>query len=74
MGDNMDAKTPVPVTYKNWRGKTRARLITPVSLRFAATKFHPEPQWLLSALDAEDGKTKDFALKDCDFRNHPAHD
>ena len=28
---------------------------------------HPDDQWLLLAVDEEDGQTKEFALQDCDF-------
>ena len=57
----------ITVRYKNWRGQTRTRKITPVRIRIGATKWHPKKQWLLTAIDPEDGAEKDFALKDCNF-------
>ena len=59
----------IEVSYKNWRGEIRTRMISPTGeLAFKATEFHPIPQWILEAVDPEDGKRKDFALKDCNFR------
>jgi hypothetical protein len=49
-------------TYTNWRGQTRLRLLIPVRLYWGSTQYHPEPQWLLEAVDAETGQVKDFAL------------
>lgn len=57
----------IDVEYTNWRGAKRQRRIIPVSIRFGATKWHPQPQWLLSAIDTETNSVKDFALMDCDF-------
>jgi hypothetical protein len=51
------------VIYTNWRGETAVRTITPKSIRFGATEWHPEPQWLLLADDAEKGE-REFALLD----------
>jgi hypothetical protein len=48
--------------YTNWRGQTRERWLIPVYLWWGATEWHPEPQWLLHALDCAEGKVKDFAL------------
>jgi hypothetical protein len=55
------------VRYKNWRGETRERHIKPIALVYGKTKWHQEPQWLVRAIDPEDGAKKSFALKDCDF-------
>lgn len=55
---------PVTLTYTNWQGKTAQRTITPVRVWFGSTPWHPEPQWLLTAVDAEKGLERDFALKD----------
>ena len=55
---------PVTLTYTNWQGKTAQRNITPVRVWFGSTPWHPEPQWLLTAVDAEKGLERDFALKD----------
>ena len=55
------------IRYKNWKGKTRTREVIPVQIRIGSTKWHPKKQWLLTAIDPEDGQTKDFALQDCNF-------
>lgn len=54
---------PVALTYTNWRGETAVRTLTPLYVWFGATEWHPDPQWLLHAIDAEKGP-RDFALKD----------
>lgn len=59
-----EAAPPVTLTYTNWRGETAERTILPQRLWFGATEWHPEPQWLLTAIDVEKGAERDFALKD----------
>lgn len=61
---------PVTLTYTNWRGETAERSIIPMRVWFGSTDWHPEPQWLLTALDVEKGAGRDFALKD--FGKPPA--
>jgi len=61
---------PVTLTYTNWRGETADRSIVPRSVWFGSTEWHPEPQWLLRALDVEKQAERDFALKD--FGQKPA--
>lgn len=56
------------VQYTNWKGNTREREIKPISLRWGVTRYHTEMQWLLVAWCMEDEIIKEFALKDCDFR------
>ena len=58
----------IQVCYTNWKGETRVRTILPIKLEFLATKYHPEKQWTILAVDPEDGKEKNFALKDCNFK------
>jgi predicted DNA-binding transcriptional regulator YafY len=62
-----DAARVVTVHYRNWRGHERTRKVRPLSLRYGQTAWHPTDQWLLVAVDEEDGQTKEFALQDCDF-------
>jgi hypothetical protein len=57
----------LPVRYTNHRGETRVRRIVPLGVRFGATKWHPQPQWLLKCLDVEKGQEREFGLMDCDF-------
>lgn len=60
---------PVTILYTNWRGETAVRRICPirstqtyVTFWFGSNKWHPEPQWLLSAVDADKGEERCFAL------------
>lgn len=59
-----DTGQAVKLTYTNWRGETSERTIVPLSIWFGSTDWHPEPQWLLKAIDTEKGAERDFALKD----------
>jgi hypothetical protein len=59
-----EAVEPVKLTYTNYRGETAERTIIPKSIRFGSTEWHPEPQWLLLALDVEKNADREFALKD----------
>jgi predicted DNA-binding transcriptional regulator YafY len=54
----------VQIDYTNWRGKRSLRLITPGTIRWATTPWHPEPQWILGAWDEQKGAFRDFAMKD----------
>ena len=58
-----DEKT-VRVLYTNYRGETALRTIVPERLFFGSTEWHPEPQWLVEALDVEKGQNRTFAMKD----------
>ena len=61
---------PIRLTYRNWRGEVSDRKITPKSVWFGATDWHPEPQWLLRAYDHDKQADRDFAL--ADFGASPA--
>lgn len=54
---------PIRILYRNHRGDVAVRTITPTGIRFAATEWHPEPQWVLDAVDAEKG-ARSFAVRD----------
>ena len=58
------------IWYRNYRGELSERRIVPKSIRFGATEWHPEPQWLLLAHDLDKQADREFALKD--FRAPPA--
>lgn len=64
-------KTPeaLTFTYTNWRGETAERRVRPSSVifRFAGTEWHPEPQWLMSAIDLDKVACRDFAVRDIVF-------
>lgn len=57
-------KQTVMIDYTNYRGERRTREIWPRSTSFKSSEWHKEPQWLITAVDMEDGKMKDFAMKD----------
>lgn len=54
----------VRILYTNHRGETALRRIVPESIRFGSSEWHPEPQWLLEAMDEEKGAARSFAMKD----------
>lgn len=58
------AKTVTIIDYVNWRGERGRRRIIPKRILFGATEWHPEPQWLLEALDLDKGETRLFAIRD----------
>lgn len=58
-----DEKT-VRILYTNYRGETALRTVIPEGIYFGSTEWHPEPQWLLNALDVEKAQNRSFALKD----------
>lgn len=60
---------PITLTYTNHRGETAQRTIIPKRLWFGSSEWHPEPQWLLTALDVDKDEYRHFALKDF---GHPA--
>jgi predicted DNA-binding transcriptional regulator YafY len=55
-------KEEVVIDYTNWRGERAMRRVRPLSVRFEATEWHPDQQWLLRAVDVERGHTRDFAM------------
>lgn len=60
----MNQKQVVEILYTNYRGETSRRKILPEKIWFGATDWHPEPQWLIDALDIEKGALRNFAMKD----------
>lgn len=57
-------REPLMLTYRNWRGEVSDRTIIPRGVWHGSTEWHPEPQWLLTAWDAEKNADRDFALAD----------
>lgn len=55
---------PFVFTYKNYRGEIATRVVTPISVRFGSTEWHPEPQWLMKAFDHEKQAEREFAMMD----------
>ena len=58
-----DPQRDVEIDYTNWRGERRWRRITPIGIVFENNEWHPTSQWLLEAIDCEDGQIKTFALE-----------
>jgi len=54
----------VRFTYTNWRGVTEQRTVYARGIEFAATEWHPEPQWLLHARCLDWNEDRQFAMKD----------
>jgi hypothetical protein len=44
----------VKIDYTNWRGERRVRRVQPDRIVFESSEWHPEPQWVLRAIDLED--------------------
>jgi len=61
----------VKILYTSWKGETRWRQVKPKSIYFGATQYHPDPQWLMKALDLEKNKVRDFAMHDIQEWRHP---
>jgi len=60
----MSDEQHVRIVYTNYRGETAIRTILPEQLHFGSTSWHPEPQWLLDAVDVEKREKRTFAMKD----------
>lgn len=61
---SIDLKRTVAILYTNYKGETGLRRIVPCDLRFAATEWHPEEQWLLDAFDLDKNAVRSFAIRD----------
>ena len=59
-----DLRKAVSIVYTNYRGETARREIIPQRLWFGATKWHPDEQWLLDAIDIDKKSSRSFALRD----------
>ena len=65
----------VRILYRNYRNEVAVRCILPVRVWFGPTEWHPEPQWLLDAIDLDKGAERSFALVDVldfDYRDEGA--
>jgi hypothetical protein len=45
--------------YRNERGEISTRWATPKTFWLGATKYHPNPQWIMSAFDHDKGEMCD---------------
>jgi hypothetical protein len=60
----IDAAKVAQILYTNYRNETALRRIVPEQIRYGATPWHPQPQWLLDAVDLDKNERRSFALKD----------
>lgn len=58
-----DRRKEVMIEYTNWRGERALRRIRPYRIDFENNEWHPDTQWLLSAVDIDTGQERSFALK-----------
>lgn len=58
----MSENKQLRITYTNWKRETRERLIEPIEIWFGSTRWHPDEQWLLKAIDVEKQEERDFAM------------
>lgn len=66
---NEQTVPPLEFIYKNWQGEKSMRRVRPLRFWFGSTQWHPEPQWLLEAIDIDKGEQRDFAIVDIVFKN-----
>jgi hypothetical protein len=64
------AGEPIRIRYTNYRGETALRNVRPLRIWHGTTKWHPEPQWLMDAIDTDRGVERAFALRDVVFGGH----
>lgn len=62
-----DAARSLRFSYTNYRGVPSVRYATPKRWWFGSTEYHPDPQWIMSAMDHDKGQMRDFAVSDCNF-------
>lgn len=71
-GDTQDATQteatpeaePLVFMYTNWRGESGLRRAHPRRVYWGSTDWHPAPQWLMEALDADKQAVRVFAMQD----------
>jgi predicted DNA-binding transcriptional regulator YafY len=57
-------RTPVQITYRNYRGEVRPRRIMPIRLWYGVSEWHPTPQYFIDAVDCDKDAVRSFALYD----------
>lgn len=53
----------VQIDYTNWRGERAVRVIKPLTMMFTSNEWHPEPQWMVYALDIEKDAARWFPMQ-----------
>lgn len=54
----------VEIDYTNWRGERSVRRVHVFGIVFKSTEWHPEPQYLLWAVDLSKRAERYFAMRD----------
>ena len=54
----------VTIRYRNYKGETAWRRIVPQRIWFGSTRWHPESQWIMEAIDLDKNSLRSFALRD----------
>jgi hypothetical protein len=54
----------IEFTYTNYKGKVGQRKAQVLRFYYAANEYHPEPQFILAAIDLDKGEPRGFAVKD----------
>lgn len=63
------ADQAIVVRYTNYRGVAEDRHIVPKTVWFGKSQWHESEQWFMEAIALDrDGATRDFALRDMQFR------
>lgn len=52
----------VVIDYTNWKGERSVRTVTPRLFFWGSTNYHPDPQWLMTAIDEDKNAERTFAL------------
>lgn len=50
--------------YTNYKGEQSHRRVIVHSVGYGSNEWHPEPQWLMYALDLDKNEFREFAMKD----------
>ena len=63
-----DRRQILVARYKNHRGVVASRSLIPLSrMHWGSNQWHPEPQWLMDAIDCEKRELRTFSLKNLKF-------
>jgi hypothetical protein len=56
----------IHIDYTNYRGERAIRLVRPIEggIYVGTTEHHPEPQWLMRAVDVKRDVERTFAMRD----------
>jgi hypothetical protein len=60
----LEAGDRIRFNYINWRGERGVRRAEVIRIYKGSTKYHPEVQYLMEAIDLDKKEIRVFALKD----------